>query len=770
MSRGYNKYKRSDFMYAEVKKEMADYYKKLNMTDFLKFGDQQTTCEFSAKYYRIFEEMDDYYKNNPETPTVLLKSRIHTLIAKYCDPVIFRGNPFFFELGYDQAKSWGIGNTTPACWLRVRKQEEFLRNYPLYAYIEKCFEPAFDRVTNNLCSIFDGFDMDHHTIGYSTLFSVGVKGLISQAEEKMNSIEKGTEEYSFCQATIESCNALIDIAHKFAYKAQKLLNDCEDEKSYAYFKMIAETALKIPENPPQTFYEGLAMLIFMRETIATMENIGVSHLGHVDRLLGDLYKHDLASGRINEEEAAELVAIWMMHTDIKFDLEHNSWPETSTCIQLGGCDESGKAVFNDVTKIFIEQHHLNKLVNPKLNCRYFEKSPDEYLKLIGQKLLDGHNTFALINDDVLIEGLTKSGVEIQDARLYVNGGCQETMIEGFGHTEGAAIYISMLRFFDLFLRKDENAELITAIEKADSYEEFYEKFIDEFKSFFSLLTEQRNYRQSIFKEAIRCPLFSATQKGCIENGKDYTEGGAKYNFSTVALVGFANVVDSLYSIKTLVYDKKRITLNEFVSILEANWDGYQAFRHEVLELPKYGHNEKDVDELANKFLSDVSGVVKSRKNERGGFYLPSTFVYFYNRTFAPLLRATPDGRKDYDYMAAGCSPSQLQEVKDLLSPIKTMQNVDFSVCGGGISVLDMMFPVSANFDEIIFSNLMYACNKSKCVTLQPNVVSVEELIDAKKNPEKHKNLIVRICGLSAYFVALTPNVQDEIINRNFYKC
>ena len=150
--------------------------------------------------------------------------------------------------------------------------------------------------------------------------------------------------------------------------------------------------------------------------------------------------------------------------------------------------------------------------------------------------------------------------------------------------------------------------------------------------------------------------------------------------------------------------------------------------------------------------------------------MPSTFVYKYNRTFARLLRATPDGRKDFEYLAAGCSPSLLQPIKDVLSPIKSINNVDFSACGGGISVLDMMLPVSTNFDENVFANLMIACNKSKCVTLQPNVISIEDLLDAQKNPEKHKNLIVRICGLSAFFVALTPEVQDEIINRNFYKC
>lgn len=756
-------------MYDKVKKEMTDYYRKMDMIEFLKFRDQETTDEFAAKYHRIFKEMDDFYRKNPGIPSVLLKSRLHTVMAEYCEPVIFRGNPFFFELGYNQSESWGLGKATPACWLKETKNKELLDRHPLYAELDKHFRPLFDFKTAVLCDIYDSFDIDHHTLGYTKLFAKGINGLIAEAKAKMRSFAKPTEGYAFCAAAIESCNALIIIAHKFADKAEQLLNGCTDEKSSVFLKMIAETARKIPENAPETFYEGLAMLIFMREAVANIENMGISQLGHVDRLLGDLYKKDLESGRITEEEARELISIWMMHTDIKFDLEHNTWPETSTCIQLGGCDASGKVVFNDVTKMFIEEHHRNKLVNPKLNCRYSADSPDEYLKLVGRTVLDGHNNFALINDELIIDGLMKSGVEESDARLYVNGGCQETMIEGFGHTEGAGIYLSILRFLDLFLRCDENALVLTPVDKADTFEEFYEKFLAAFRDFFFMLTDQRNCRQSFYKEAISCPLFSATQEGCIETGRDHIRGGAKYNFSTVALVGFANLADSLYSIKTLVYEQRRLTLKEFVDILADNWEGHEAFRQEVIALPKYGHNDKAVDSLANQFLSDVSHIIKSRKNERGGIYLPSTFVYSYNRVFATRLRATPDGRTDYEYMAAGCSPSLFKEIKDITEPIKTMQNIDFTVCGGGISVLDMMLPVSTNFSEDVFASFMRACNKSNCVTLQPNVVSVEELIDAKKNPEKHKNLIVRICGLSAYFAALQPNVQDEIIHRNFYE-
>lgn len=149
--------------------------------------------------------------------------------------------------------------------------------------------------------------------------------------------------------------------------------------------------------------------------------------------------------------------------------------------------------------------------------------------------------------------------------------------------------------------------------------------------------------------------------------------------------------------------------------------------------------------------------------------MPSIFVYSFNRTFAPCLRATPDGRRDFDYLAVGGGPSTLKQLKDMTAPINSVHNIDFSPCGGGVAVLDMMLPASTSFDEDKFSAFVRACCKSSVVVLQPNVLSREDLIDAKANPEKHRNLFVRVCGLSVYFTAFSPEVQDKIISRNFYE-
>jgi len=727
--------------------------------------DPETNAAFLALKKKIEDGMDTFVQQHPETPSVLMKSHLHTLMAQHFEPVIFEGNPFFFEMGLREGNSWGLIHYTAAGYVRAWQSKTIHQRHPILFQLEEMASKIYDLDTLGLCQAQNTFDGDHHTLGYTELFRLGVNGLLEKAEAAAAAF--AGEEAAFCQAAAESCRALLLIAEKFGKKAELLLETTADETSRKYLRMMAETARRVPAQPPRTFVEGLSMLLFTREAVATLEGLGISQLGHVDRLLGPLYEQDIAQGRLTREEAAELVGIWMLPTDIKFDLHNTAWPETSTCIQLGGCDEEGKPVYNEVTRLFIQEHHRLELVNPKLNCRYNSDSPREYLELAGKAILAGHNNFVLINDDIVIQGLMRSGVEEKDARLYVSGGCQETMIEGCGHTEGVAFYASMPRVLDLFLRPDFGSPaFIPVFEKADTFEDFHRQFLSAMDHFLSIVIDQRNMRQGLMKHALVCPLFSATQKGCIESGRDYTFGGARYNFSTISLTGLGTMADILCAIKKLVYEDRRCTMEELKAALAANWEGFESLRQAALAAPKYGHNVPEADALANDFLTRLAALLRQRKNERGGMHIPSLFVYYHFESFARALRATPDGRRAYDLISPGAAPSQLLPIRDVTEPVKSMQRVDFTACGGGSSVLDVKLPLSNHMTPQIFASFVQACGKYRCPTLQPNVVSQEDLLDARVHPEKHRQLVVRICGLSAYFVALTPQVQEEIIARN----
>ncbi len=760
-------------MLGELRNQIRGYYKQLNMIGDNTHNDSDANKRYRAVIKKTKTYLEDKIRENPDIDAAELKSGVYDIIADNFEPVLFTESPFFFEMGLKAPNDAGASSTASGACFRTVLNRHKTENNSLYQYLSKQMDHAYKDAENEglgLFSVPGCFDIDHHTFGYTKLFQVGFNGLKKEIENQLNAFDQNSKEYKYLSVMHHGLNIMIEIALKFSKKAEQMLEGCTNEKQRENLEMIAKAAKNVPANPPATFYEGLATLLFIREVCATVEGIGMSHLGHVDKLLGKLYEHDHETGVITEEKARELISKWMLLTDVKFNVEDSAWPESSTCIQLGGCDENGEVVFNQVTKMFIEIHQELHLVNPKLNCRYSQNTPREYLELIGDALLSGDNNFALSNDEVLVGGLVQNNVDIEDARCYVNGGCQETMIEGAGHTEGANTYISIMKIFQYFLKSDRHSEdFVPAVDTSVSdFDTFFADFIKSFCRAVTIMTDYKNFVMELSKDAYLCPIFSSVQKGCINSGTDYSAGGSKYNFVSLCLTGIGTLADSLYAIKHVVFDKKIVTLEELIQILDRNWDGHEDLRQLVLQLPKYGLGHAEVDILAKKFYAEISRVISKKKNTKGGTYIISSFAYYYYQWFATTLKATPDGRRYGDLINAGISPSQLVELKDCISPLDTIKNVGYDILKGGNAVLDISLPMSKKLSREIIAAYIQACGEYNCPTLQPNAVSVEELKAAKVEPEKYKHLIVRICGLSAYFVALEPHVQDEIIGRHMY--
>ncbi|MBE7045375.1 MAG: hypothetical protein E7397_07575 [Ruminococcaceae bacterium] len=756
-------------MFQALKNEMSQYYAQMN------FPEQNE--QYQRIHTQITAEMQEFYAQNPDIPALLLKSLLHTKIAAHFEPVIFKNSPFFFEMGLRPSANWG--NPDPpvtGSWVyQVKNQERF--QHPENSFLAAdiaAFEECNDGLGIYPWNLY--FDMDHHCLGYTELFQKGISGFLSDIQTAQKTATQ--EKLPFLKAAEESCHALLTVAEKFSEKALALLEMTEHPKQKKFLSMIYQTAKKIPKLPPETFYEGLCMLWFMREATATLDAIGISVVGHFDKLLGNLYEQDIKNNRITEDEARELLALWMLPTDVKFHLETNGWPETSTCIQLGGCDADGTPVFNKITVLTVEVHEAYNLVNPKLNCRYSQNSPKEYLRLLSRSVLNKHNNFTMQCDDLIIPSLMHAGISEADARFYVNGGCQETMIEGMGHSAGAYVYINLARFLDLSLRPhhipaDHYSERVQSatpkvIRDVESFEEFYQKLLENIQN---TLTKTQSWRVQLGShqpDLHPCPLYSLTQKGCIESGKDYTAGGAKYNIATFCAYGLGTLTDSLYAIKTLVFDEQVLTLEEFNHILETDWENNELLRRRCINLPKYGHGNAEVDNIANRLIHDLNQIATAIPNERGGMDILSFFVYYHYKTSQKIVRATPDGRKNGDLLSQGISPSQLQSEKSISETAKSIQTADFS-CVSGNAVLDIRLPLSAGITEDVLADAILSLGKLGCPTVQPNVLSVQDLIDAKKHPEAHKDLIVRISGLSAFFVSLAEDIQDEIIARNQYQ-
>jgi len=743
-----------------LRQQMTDYYRRASRVY------QERVC-FADRIESIERAMEAYQAEHPDASAVWLKARLHEEIAEQCDPVIFPDSPFYFELGLEPSENWGHPLSGPIAGgiLLDKRRDAVIGTNGLLEKLDRL------GVRGGLgLWIGSPFDVDHHSLNYTRLMKVGVNGILHAIAERLEDPALTTEQRDFLDAAARSNRALLRITERFAEKAKKLLESETGPAARRFLAMIADTAGRVPAEPPRTFYEGLACLAFLREATATMEAIGVSAIGHLDRLLIGLYRDDLAEGRITEDEARDLLGRWMMPPDIMFHVDDNAWPESSTCMELGGCDEDGNEVYNELTRLIVEVHAEMNLVNPKPNCRISSGSDPEYIALLAEYSVKGHNVFSLQNDDVLIPACVKMGKKPEEARLYVNGGCQETIVEGVEHSAGAYYYFNMPRVLDLCLSPLPRADadiaqyLPAIIGHAESFEDFYGQFMASLKEAIGLGAGWMKELGEKWRDVHPCPLFSSGLAGCVEKARDYTGGGAAYNPSGICLVGLGSLLDALYAIDVAVFGEKWLSLEVLGAVLASDWQDAEPLRQRFIALPRYGHGDKEVDSLAARFCRELAEYVRSLPNERGETYQPSFFAYYSFTMFGSMTRATPDGRKTGEYLSQGVSPSRTRAPASLTGIVDSVTRIDFTDYPGN-AVLDLQLPIGGGLDAGRVASYITAAAKMGCPTLQFNAVSTDDLRAAQEDPDRYRHLTVRICGLSARFVALDRAVQDEIIGR-----
>ena len=745
-----------------LEEELRAYFRTLRADD--------PSAAYQWRIDAIWEELDRLAAESPGADAVLLKARLHEVIAERFEPVILPHSPFYYEMGLRTNCNWGVGRgRSVGGWLRERRQEALV-GAAARANLRRFAEMGLASTTV--------FDEDHRSLGTTRVLREGIIGLLARIARRREQSTTG-EQARFLEAVERSCRAVLRIAQRFAQKAEEMLPGETDPLARRFLGMIAVAARRVPAHPPQTFYEGLAALWFLREVAATLEGVGISVIGHPDRQLIALYRADLASGRLTEEGARDLLARWLLPTDIRFAVREEHWPETSTCMELGGCDEHGEPVFNELTRLILEVHAELGLLNPKPNCRFSADAPEAYLQMIAGQVLEGHNVFALQNDDLLIPALVRHGKSEPDARLYVNGGCQETICEGTEHSAGAYYYFNLPRVLDLCLLGDPPpvaaGELATEavavtpgeIGEPASFEDFLGRFMAALDGALAAGARWRREGAARWSEINPCPFYSATLEGCVENARDYSAGGAKYNPSCIAPAGFATLVDGLYAIREAVYERGWATLAELREALRRNWQGREALRARLVALPKFGHDHGGVGALAARLSADLAAMVCRYENERGGHYQPSLFIYY---NFVPMgrdVRATPDGRRSGEVLSQGAGPGRLNPPRSLTEMVRGVTCVDFADHPAN-AVIDVQLPLGGRLAPEQLVAAMRTFARMGGPTLQFNCVSREELLDAQIHPEQHAALQVRICGLSAYFVALERQVQDEMIARTEY--
>ena len=631
----------------------------------------------------------------------------------------------------------------------------------------------------------------------------------------------------FYEAVITSCKAVIGYANRYAELAKKEAAECRDAKRKAELLKIAENCSKVPAKGAANFYEACQSFWFVQQLLQ-IESSGHSiSPGRFDQYMYPYYKKDLDNGTLTREFAQELMdCIWVKLNDLNkcrdaASAEGFAGYSLFQNLIAGGQNKEGIDVTNDLSFMCIQASMHVHLPAPSLSVRVWNGTPHEFMIKAAELTRTGIGLPAYYNDEVIIPSLVSRGLTLEDAREYNIIGCVEP--QKAGKTEGwhDAAFFNMCRPLELVFSngvdKGEQISIQTgAVENMTTFEEFYTAYKEQMKYNIGLMVNADNAIDVAHAERCPLPYLSCMVDDCIARGKTVQEGGAIYNFTGPQGFGVANMADALYAVKKLVYDEKKISIAEYKELLELNYGkgldavsladltiqvagGMKAAGKEVgekeitailtqlksisespeikergqklldmiEEVPKFGNDIPEVDAFARDVAYTYTRPLETFENPRGGMYQAGLYPVSANVPLGAQTGATPDGRLAHTPVADGVSPSAGKDVHGPTAAANSVSKLDHYIASNGTLFNQKFHPSALNGREGLenFVALIRSYFDQKGSHMQFNVVDRETLLDAQKNPDKYKHLVVRVAGYSALFTTLSKSLQDDIINR-----
>ena len=737
-------------------------------------------CKLAAQtnsVQAIARGIDAYVAAHPEADALDIRRVSYLEMRKHFVPVLFRNLPFYFEAGVNGGWSiWSGDKAVPSRHVNAVCS----RFYAEKGLIPKVdLDLLYDRMGNGRLIVCCGpfVDDEHHVPPFHAIFTKGFKGARDDVAAALaNCPENDPLGKKELETALVGLDTIHEIQLKFAAEANakvKLAGEGEERRNLL---RIAESAARCPWEPPRNFYEGLNTLWFVREILGYVDGVCNFSLGRPDAWLIDFYRADLAAGRLTKDKARRLVEQFLIASDCHLDdrlfVDKPSDQEAEMPLTLGGCDSTGRPVWNELTALFLDAHLRQNLVFPKLHCRISADAPQAYLEKIGELLMHDHAVFALFNDDRHIPNFRALGIPPERARDYVCTGCWDGNVDT--HTDvDCANYVSVARILEMTIHRSPKEECryrvkIDPIDGATSYEEVEETVYRNFIRFFrEVLGEYARYGRANAK-VFPHPAYSMCLDGCIEKRRDTTDGGTTFRPRVVTLAFMANVVDSLCAIRKVCFEDRSATLAEFLAAVRSNWAGPEGERLRLLALaaPYWGDNSDASTLLMKRWIDRVHADIEGLRNDQGGPYVLACWIYREFVNWGEQMKATPDGRHDGDRLAQGFAPSEYRNKEGVASVFGALAKLDHAKLYA--SNANLMFDKDSLTAEFFAAIFRVAC-QSGMHLLQPNCASVRELMDAQVHPERHQDIIVKVCGFSARFVTLSKRWQDEIIARHQLK-
>ncbi len=673
----------------------------------------------------------------------------------------------------------------------------------------------------------------HVNVNYAKVLQIGYRGIIAEAKAKLAELKVYCPEYvrrhNFLTAVIESCEAVIGYAKRYAELARGMAQREKNADRRAELETIASVCARVPEYPAENFREACQSFWFV-QLLLQVESSGHSiSPGRFDQYMYPYFKKDFDAGKITLEQAQELLdCIWVKLNDINKVRDAASADGFAGYgmfqnLIVGGQNVHGMDATNELSYMCLEAAMHVPLPQPSLSIRVWNGSPQDLLIKAAALTRIGTGLPAYYNDEIIIPSIMARGVTLEDARDYCIIGCVEP--QKGGKTDGwhDAAFFNMCRPMELVFSDgvDKGVQIgpkTGDVTKMKSFEEFYEAYKTQQTYFIQLLVNANNAIDAA--HAVRCPLpfESCMVDDCIGRGLSLQEGGAVYNFTGPQGFGIANNTDGLLAVKQLVFEEKKVTMAEYKEAMEANFGyglkgkaaekvtqeiacglakqgvainekvvrviydevttangldaGKRARYREIKRLidetcPKYGNDIYEVDMFAREVGNTYTKEMEKYRNVRGGVFQAGLYPVSANVPLGAQTGATPDGRLAYTPIADGIGPMSGRDVKGPTATVNSVAKLEQGVASNGTLLNQKFHPSALAGMEGLrkFVALIRSYFDQKGMHMQFNVVTRETLLDAQKHPEKYKTLVVRVAGYSALFTTLSRSLQDDIINR-----
>lgn len=632
---------------------------------------------------------------------------------------------------------------------------------------------------------------------------------------------------SFLKAVLISCQAVMEYAKRYSSLAKKMADSEKDPIRKKELQTIAANCERVPAKGARTFHEACQSFWFIQMLIQTESSGHSISPGRFDQYMYPYFKKDIDSGKIKREEAQELIdCIWVKLNDLNkardaASAEGFAGYSLFQNLIVGGQTSEGVDATNDLSFMCLDASIHVFLPQPSISIRVWNGSPQELLLQAAKVTRTGLGFPAYYNDEVVIPSLQNRGLSLEDARDYCIIGCVEP--QKAGKTDGwhDAAFFNMCRPLEMVfsngLVQGEQIGLQTGdVTQMKTFDEFYGAYKKQMNYFIELLVNSINSIDLAHGERCPLPYLSSMIEDCIGRGKSVQEGGAVYNFTGPQGFGIANMTDALFAVRKLVFEEKKITISDLKEALENNFgheasaedvsnlvsetvknlvsqgkdlkeadivkiaaivseslnagrgnEKHKRIREIILDIPKFGNDVNEVDMFAREVAYTYTRPLENFRNPRGGQYQAGLYPVSANVPLGAKTGATPDGRLAWTPVADGVSPTAGRDVNGPTAAANSVAKLDHYVPSNGTLFNQKFHPTALEGTHGLENFVAYVRGyfDQKGSHMQFNVVSRETLLDAQKNPEKYKSLVVRVAGYSALFTTLSKSLQDDIINR-----